>query len=303
MTVIPAKAGIHESRGGGGASIQGGRERGGRSIPTSSWPSTPGAARPRWPHSARDTPPVRSWCSCPAPTSTASSTATPRRPWRRWPARTGSWVCTTSWRTTCPPGSGRSSGSFTSPRCPCAPPARPCDAPSTSASSGTCARRRIRFGPRVRRALAPAASKLRVIHLGKPHDAAHEREARAEMAANPRYVWRGEVPRWQVRRTFAHCHAMVMSSIMEGGANVVSEAVVARVPVIASDIPGNVGLLGAGHPPSILPETPSAPCPAPPRRDRIRLPGRGARPRRCAAAPVRTGTRTRGPGAHCSANW
>ena len=96
--------------------------------------------------------------------------------------------------------------------------------------------------------LAPAASKLRVIHLGKPHDAAHAQEARAEMAANPRYVWRGEVPRWQVRRTFARCHAMVMSSIMEGGANVVSEAVVAGVPVIASRIPGNVGLLGPGHP-------------------------------------------------------
>ena len=96
--------------------------------------------------------------------------------------------------------------------------------------------------------LAPDASKLRVIHLGKPHDAAHARKARAEMAANPRYVWRGEVPRWQVRRTFARCHAMVMSSIMEGGANVVSEAVVAGVPVIASDIPGNVGLLGPDHP-------------------------------------------------------
>ena len=96
--------------------------------------------------------------------------------------------------------------------------------------------------------LAPAASKLRVIHLGKPHDAAHEQEAFTEMAANPRYVWRGEVPRWQVRRTFARCHAMVMSSIMEGGANVVSEAVVAGVPVIASDIAGNVGLLGRDHP-------------------------------------------------------
>ena len=96
--------------------------------------------------------------------------------------------------------------------------------------------------------LAPEASKLRVIHLGKPHDAAHAQEARAEMAANPRYIWRGEVPHWQVRRTFARCHAMVMSSIMEGGANVVSEAVVAGVPVIASDIPGNVGLLGAEHP-------------------------------------------------------
>ena len=96
--------------------------------------------------------------------------------------------------------------------------------------------------------LAPDASKLRIIHLGRAHDAAYAREARAEMAGNPRYVWRGEVPRWQVRRTFARCHAMVMSSVMEGGANVVSEAVVAGVPVIASDIPGNLGLLGPDHP-------------------------------------------------------
>ena len=96
--------------------------------------------------------------------------------------------------------------------------------------------------------LAPAESKLRVVHLGKAHDAAHARDARAEMAVNPRYVWRGEVPHWQVRRSFARCHAMVISSRMEGGANVVSEAVVARVPVIASDIPGNVGLLGSDHP-------------------------------------------------------
>ena len=95
---------------------------------------------------------------------------------------------------------------------------------------------------------APGASRLRIVHLGKPHDAAHARKARAEMARNPRYVWRGEAPRWQVRRIFARCHAMVISSIMEGGANVVSEAVVAGVPVIASDIPGNAGLLGPDHP-------------------------------------------------------
>ena len=95
---------------------------------------------------------------------------------------------------------------------------------------------------------APVASNLRIVHLGKPHNPAYAQEAMEEMAANPRYVWRDEVPRWQVRRTFARCHAMVMSSIMEGGANVVSEAVVAGVPVIASDIPGNVGLLGANHP-------------------------------------------------------
>ena len=41
---------------------------------------------------------------------------------------------------------------------------------------------------------------------------------------------------------------MVISSNQEGGANVVSEAIVAGVPIIASDIPGNVGLLGAVYP-------------------------------------------------------
>jgi glycosyltransferase involved in cell wall biosynthesis len=41
---------------------------------------------------------------------------------------------------------------------------------------------------------------------------------------------------------------MVISSIMEGGAHVVSEAISAGVPVIASDIPGNRGLLGDDYP-------------------------------------------------------
>ncbi len=41
---------------------------------------------------------------------------------------------------------------------------------------------------------------------------------------------------------------MVISSRMEGGANVVGEAVVAGVPILASRIPGNVGLLGRSYP-------------------------------------------------------
>jgi glycosyltransferase involved in cell wall biosynthesis len=40
----------------------------------------------------------------------------------------------------------------------------------------------------------------------------------------------------------------VLSSRLEGGANVLSEAVVASVPVIASRIPGTVGILGADYP-------------------------------------------------------
>ena len=93
-----------------------------------------------------------------------------------------------------------------------------------------------------------ADSRLRVIHLGKAHNATWARRATAEMARNPRYLWRGEVPRWAVRREFRRTRAMVISSRMEGGANVVSEAVVAGVPVIASDIPGNTGLLGDDYP-------------------------------------------------------
>jgi putative glycosyltransferase (TIGR04348 family) len=95
--------------------------------------------------------------------------------------------------------------------------------------------------------LVPADSKLRVIQLGRAHDDAWARDARAEMAQNPRFIWRGEVPGWQVRRQFARSHAMVISSIMEGGANIVSEAIVCGVPVIASHIDGNIGLLGADY--------------------------------------------------------
>jgi putative glycosyltransferase (TIGR04348 family) len=97
------------------------------------------------------------------------------------------------------------------------------------------------------RDLAPE-SRLRVIHLGKAHNDAWADEALAETTRNSRYLWRGEVPGWAVRREFQKTHAMVLSSRMEGGANVVTEAVVAGVPVIASDIHGNVGLLGRSYP-------------------------------------------------------
>src|SRR4029077_6028274 len=72
--------------------------------------------------------------------------------------------------------------------------------------------------------------------------------ARAEMLSNPRYIWRDDVPRTGVRRLLARSHAMVISSLSEGGANVISEAVVAGVPILASRMDGNVGLLGADYP-------------------------------------------------------
>lgn len=96
--------------------------------------------------------------------------------------------------------------------------------------------------------LLPARSRIRIVHLGRAHDEAWAERARAEMAANPRYRWRGEVPGAEVRRALARAPLMVLSSVMEGGANVVSEAVVAGVPVIASAIAGSIGLLGGDYP-------------------------------------------------------
>ena len=94
----------------------------------------------------------------------------------------------------------------------------------------------------------PADSRIRVTHMGRAHSQDWAAAANAEAKENSRYVWRGEIPHWQVRREFARTRLMVISSNQEGGANVVSEAVVAGVPVLASDIAGNVGLLGADYP-------------------------------------------------------
>jgi len=91
-------------------------------------------------------------------------------------------------------------------------------------------------------------SRLRVFHLGKAYDDGWAGKARKEMKINSRYHWLGEVGAWRVRQEFAKTHAMVLSSVMEGGANVISEAIIAGVPVIASKIDGNIGLLGKDYP-------------------------------------------------------
>ena len=94
----------------------------------------------------------------------------------------------------------------------------------------------------------PASSRIRIVHLGAAETPRWAATAKAEMAANPRYVWRGDRPRAEVRRLLGRAWAMVLSSLSEGGANVVSEAVAARVPVLATRIDGSIGLLGRDYP-------------------------------------------------------
>lgn len=94
----------------------------------------------------------------------------------------------------------------------------------------------------------PASSRIRVLHLGGALSDDMAAQARAEMAVNPRYRWLGELPRWKTLRFLARARLLVHSSEMEGGANVLSEAIACGTPVLASDIPGNVGLLGPDYP-------------------------------------------------------
>ena len=94
----------------------------------------------------------------------------------------------------------------------------------------------------------PAESRIRVDAYGGAHDAGWAREARKEMRRNPRFHWHGGISHAELRRVYARSHLLVLPSVMEGGANVISEAVMAGLPVIASDIDGSRGLLGADYP-------------------------------------------------------
>jgi len=93
----------------------------------------------------------------------------------------------------------------------------------------------------------PADAPLRVLHIGAALDPALGRAAERTAAEHPRYRWLGGLPHPAARRWIARSRALVHGSRMEGGANVVIEAVRSRVPVLASRIDGNVGLLGRDY--------------------------------------------------------
>lgn len=93
----------------------------------------------------------------------------------------------------------------------------------------------------------PAQSRICMTHIGGARDPAFAAEARRWMKQEPRYVWLDEVSRPRALAILARSRAMLISSLMEGGANVISEALTAKVPVIASRISGNIGMLGRDY--------------------------------------------------------
>src|SRR5687768_2209012 len=92
-------------------------------------------------------------------------------------------------------------------------------------------------------ALADVPGELEVVHIGALLDPGLK-----PGTDDARYRWLGGLPHARALRWLASSHAMVISSRMEGGANVVCEALRIGVPVLASRISGNVGLLGGRYP-------------------------------------------------------
>ncbi len=94
----------------------------------------------------------------------------------------------------------------------------------------------------------PAGLPIRIRHVGSALDAELGNQARALERAEPRYRYSGALPHGLARNAIARAHVLVHPSVVEGGANVIVEAVTAGTAVIASRIAGNVGMLGEDYP-------------------------------------------------------
>jgi putative glycosyltransferase (TIGR04348 family) len=89
---------------------------------------------------------------------------------------------------------------------------------------------------------------LELVQVGDALSPEMKAQAIALMKRDRRYRWLGGRPHPQTLAWIARSHLLVVSSVMEGGANVICEAARIGTPVIASRVSGNVGMLGRNYP-------------------------------------------------------
>jgi putative glycosyltransferase (TIGR04348 family) len=94
----------------------------------------------------------------------------------------------------------------------------------------------------------PAAAPITLTHLGAALDPALGAAARTFAQREARYRWLGPKPHGWARQLIRRAHLLLVPSLMEGGANVIVEAVTAGTAVLASRASGNVGMLGPRYP-------------------------------------------------------
>lgn len=94
----------------------------------------------------------------------------------------------------------------------------------------------------------PEWTNVEVWQIGAALDEESRSCAEEWMSRDARYRYFGGLPRDEALSLCAKSALTINSSISEGGANAVVEAMTMRVPVLASRIEGNVGILGEDYP-------------------------------------------------------
>ena len=89
---------------------------------------------------------------------------------------------------------------------------------------------------------------LELVQIGGALDPKCKAEAKRWQKRDRRYRWLGSVPHAAALRWIARSHVLVVSSVMEGGANVICEAARSGTPVLGSRMSGNIGMLGRSYP-------------------------------------------------------
>jgi putative glycosyltransferase (TIGR04348 family) len=95
--------------------------------------------------------------------------------------------------------------------------------------------------------LLRAREDIHIEHIGAGLDTKLTQDAIDTVAACANYHWAGALKHTLTRAKIQRAHVLVHTSKMEGGAHVIMEAVCSGTPVIASNIPGNMGMLGADY--------------------------------------------------------
>ena len=93
----------------------------------------------------------------------------------------------------------------------------------------------------------PPESPIQILHIGAPIDEKFAARAREISTTSRHYHWAGSLAHGLTRAAIKRAHVLIHPSILEGGANVIVEAISSGTPVIASRMSGNIGMLGKDY--------------------------------------------------------
>jgi putative glycosyltransferase (TIGR04348 family) len=93
----------------------------------------------------------------------------------------------------------------------------------------------------------PPSVAITLTIVGEGLDKALVEQVSAAAARDGRIQWLGPQPHGSTRQAIRRAHVLICASRMEGGANVVVEAITSGTAVVASRMSGNLGMLGRDY--------------------------------------------------------